>query len=447
MGVAATLGLAALLALTACTPLGFAQRSWENRIDKAAGVEDASWSYYNGWPSSGSKYNAEIAVSPDLTEEQALEIARLSCKGEPRLDEVIVRTGRYDSPTKATMYGLASSCFNPDELAGYARVLAAIKAMGPSFVGEVIVHAYDPADDYSNEGDTGALTLNAEATSSATLFTLLDEIRSRNEDAPLDFRGWVGDDGSTITNFGLPIDVRIPAGYDLGAALPLLERAYDLAHVGIVLTSEGITVSPGAVSTISSPETLELQAEAQQVGIPFEVLPPQGRGLSEQEQAPYGELVLSLAALPGVYAVDLPGQDGDPATAVRAADPQAIAAALDLIAVADPLRAEFYIESPSDNMFARVLASKVRNPGMTGAFAKMVEARQAIPFAESSSLVVGSDNTRMSISLSDGITRAQFQQARRTLLPMLASPSPIDEINLDAPESFPSEVLSSKTAG
>ncbi len=439
----AVFGIGIALALTSCAPASFAQRDWEQRVGAASGVVGASWSYYNGWPSSGSKYTAELEVSPELTEEEANEIARLSCEGEPRFDDVFVRTAPGDSHWSATKYGLVGSCFDPEELVRFARVLDALRSSGPELTGEVVVHSFDP-DGYQEEPDDGSLDLVAETTTAESLFTLLREIRLRAEDIPLEFRGWVDEDGSTITNFGPPLDLHVPAGFPLDTALPLLERAYDLPHRAIRFSPDGISVSPANVGMISDPATLALQADSQQAGVPFSVLPPQGPSSDERKREAYGPLILAIAALPGIAEVQLPAPAGGAETKVRATEWSALGSALELIAASAPVGAEIYLEGPQDTMFVRVLNGGEQHPGMVEAYAQMMQAQATIPQAEFVALVVYDDRITMRFDLADTATAADLSVARAALLQLIEA-SPIDEISLNAPSELPSEQLGARS--
>ncbi len=435
--LAALVGAATAGALAACTPISFAQQAWEGRLDSADGIVDASWRFYNGWPTSSSKYMAEIETTPDLTEEQAREIAHLSCEGEPRIDEFDARTTARDGHWNATKYGLLGSCFNPDELVRYARVLAALEATGPALTGEAIVFTFDP-DEPRREGvDADTLDLRAETTTAETLFALLHEIRSRNGDVALSFSGSVDDDGSTITDDGAPIEVLVPAGFDLDTVIPVLKSAYALEHHGITFNADGITVSPATVAMISDTATLAVQAEAEQAGIRFTVLPPGGGGdADDQTGAAYSTLTTALAALPGISSVELGGSE----TSVRAGDEQAIAAALELIAGSEDANTEFYIEGPADTMFVRVLRGAQRKDGTLEAFQQMIEARQTILHADYVALIVGSDSIRMRFDLDDTAAKTDISNARTALLKMIEQ-SPIDEVSLHPPYPAPWEEL------
>lgn len=434
--LAALVGAATAGALAACTPISFGQQAWEGRLDSADGIVDASWRFYNGWPTSSSKYMAEIETTPDLTEDQAREIAHLSCEGEPRLDEFDAHTSARDGRWNATKYGLLGSCFNPDELVRYARVLAALEATGPALTGEAIVFTFDP-DEPRREGvDGDTLDLRAETTTAETLFALLQEIRSRNGDIALSFSGSVDDDGSTITDDGAPIDVLVPAGFDLERALPVLETAYALPHQGITFTEDGITVSPATVAMISDPATLAAQAKAEQASIQFTVLPPGGVNADDQASTAYSTVTTALAALPGISSVELGGSE----TSVRASDEQAIAAALELIAGSEDANTEFYIEGPADTMFVRVLRGAQRKDGTLDAFQQMLEARQTVLHADYVALIVGSDSIRMRFDLDDTATKTDISSARTALLSMIEQ-SPIDEVSLHPPYPAPWEEL------
>lgn len=431
-------GAAALItSLAACTPISFAQQAWEGRLDSADGIVDASWRFYNGWPTSRSTYRAEIETTPDLTEEQAREIALLSCEGEPRLDEFDARTTAQDGRWNATKYGLQGSCFNPEELVRYASVLAALEAVGPALTGEAVVFTFDPDDPRRDGVDGDTLDLTAETTTTATLFAFLHEIRSRNTNVALSFRGSVDSDGSTITNNGAQIDVLMPVGFDVERALPVLESAYALPHNGITFTEDGITVSPATVAMISDPATLAVQAKAEQAGIQFVVLLPGENGSADdQTSAAYSALTTTLAALPGISSVELGGSE----TTIRANDEQTIAAALELITGSEDANTEFYIEGPADTMFVRVLRGAQHKEGTPEAFQQMLDARETISHAGFVALIVYSDSIRMRFDLDDTATRTDIGNARTALLRVIEQ-SPIDEISLQPPYPTPWEEL------
>lgn len=442
-GARSSIGVLVALALSctlvACTPVSLGQRAWEKRLDAADGIEDASWRFYNGWPTTSSRYTAEIETSPDLTEEQAREIARLSCDGAPRLDELDARTSAQDGRWNATKYGLLGSCFAADELVRYARVLESLNASGSALRGEVVVFTFDPERPRREGADSDTLDLTAETTSAEALFTLLREIRSRNSDVALSFRGSVDSDGSTITNEGAPIDLLVPAEFDLEGALPLLERAYSLQHRGLSFTPEGITVSPATVAMISDPATLALQAAAEQAGVRFTVSPPGGEP-GEQHGEAYGALTTALASIPGITSVELPKQSSGSETKIRANDDQAIAAALELIAGAEDVDAEFYIEGPPDTMFVRVMRDAQHNSGMPEAFQDMLQAKQSVPHAGYVALIVYSDRIRMRFDLDEAATDADVDRARSDLLRVIEE-SAIDDVSLHPPYPAPWEDL------
>lgn len=430
-------GAAALVAaLAACAPISFAQQAWEGRLDSADGVVDASWSFYNGWPTSSSKYTAEIETTPDLTEQQAREIARLSCEGSPRLDQLDARTTAQDGRWNATKYDLPGSCFNAEELVRYASVLAALEATGPDLRGQVDGLTFDPERPRRSGIDENTLDLQARTASVDTLFTLLREIRSRNTDVALGVFGAVSDDASQISSSKSPIDMLVPAGFDLDSVIPVLTSAYALDHHGIAFNADGITVSPETVAMISAPATLAVQAEAERAGIRFTVLPPGGGDADDQTGAAYSALTTALAALPGISSVELGGSE----TSVRASDEQAIAAALELIASSDDANAEFYIEGPADSMFVRVLRGAQQKPGTLEAFQQMLEARQTNAHSDYVALIVGSDSIRMRFDLDDTATKADISSARSALLQVIEQ-SPIDEVSLQPPYPAPWEEL------
>ena len=318
----------------------------------------------------------------------------------------------------------------------YAGVLAALEATGPALAGEAIVFTFDP-DEPRREGvDGDTLDLRAETTTPETLFALLHEIRSRNGDIALSFSGSVDDDGSTITDDGAPIDMLVPAGFDLDSVIPVLTSACALDHHGIAFDADGITVSPATVAMISDPATLAVQAEAEQAGVGFTVLPPGGGDADDQTGAAYSALTTALAVLPGISSVELGGSE----TSVRASDEQAIAAALELIASSDDANAEFYIEGPADSMFVRVLRGAQQKPGTLEAFQQMLEARQTIAHSDYVALIVGSDSIRMRFDLDDTATKADISSARSALLQVIEQ-SPIDEVSLQPPYPAPWEEI------
>lgn len=319
----------------------------------------------------------------------------------------------------------------------YAGVLAALEATGPALAGEAIVFTFDP-DEPRREGvDGDTLDLRAETTTPETLFALLHEIRSRNGDIALSFSGSVDDDGSTITDDGAPIEVLVPAGFDLDSVIPVLTSAYALDHHGIAFDADGITVSPATVAMISAPATLAVQAEVEQAGIRFTVLPPGGGGdADDQTGAAYSALTNALAALPGISSVELGGSE----TSVRASDEQAIAAALELVASSDDANAEFYIEGPADSMFVRVLRGAQQKPGTLEAFQQMLEARQTIAHSDYVALIVGSDSIKMRFDLDDAAPKADISSAR-TALQQVIEKSPIDDVSLQPPYPAPWETI------
>lgn len=449
----ALLGLT--IGLSACTPLSIAQQKWENRLDAASGVESASWTYRNNWPSSPSVYSAELRLSPELTEADAQEIARLSCEGKPRFDEVTVRTTSVDDAWDATMYGLDSSCFDPDQLTRFSKVLDALKAASPSLIGEVVISGTNPTTDSGLGGDatdaettdsreaprsSSALRLTAETASPETLFSLLHEIYTRTDDTSLEFEGSVDGDGSTITNFGVPITVKLPAGFDLDPALPVLERAYALNHRGITFTPEGMVFSPSTIAAITDPATLEVQAESERSGISFTVLSPDGAATSKEQGEAYSALTTAIAELPGISGVQLPSRSEGAETKVRANDEQAIAAALDLIASSEKISAEFYLEGPPDTLFVRVLRNSGQNPGMLEAYQQMLNAQQTIPHAGLVALIVSADSITMRFDLDDEASSTDISHARAELLGTLKGSS-IDKVSLHPPYPEPWEDL------
>lgn len=438
VGVLAALTLSCTL--IACTPISLGQQAWERRLEAADGIEDASWRFYNGWPTTSSRYTAEVETSPDLTEDQAREIARLSCEGEPRLDELDARTSAQDGRWSATKYGLPGSCFDANELVRYASVLESLRATGSELSGEVVVFTFDPERPRREGVDSDTLDLTAETTSAETLFTLLREIRSRNSDIALSFRGSVDGDGRTITNTGAPIDLLVPAEFDLEGALPLLERAYALQHRGLSFTPEGITISPATVAMISDPATLALREAAEQAGVRFTVLPPGGDGADGQRNEAYAALTTALAAIPGITNVELPKQSSGSETKIRANDDQAIADALELIAGAEDVNAEFYIEGPPDTMFVRVMRGAQHNSGMPEAFQDMLQAKQSVPHAGYVALIVYPDRIHMRFDLDETATSTDVDRARSDLLRVIEE-SPIDEVSLHPPYPAPWEEL------
>lgn len=318
----------------------------------------------------------------------------------------------------------------------YASVLAALEATGPDLRGQVDGLTFDPERPRRSGIDENTLDLQARTASVDTLFTLLLEIRSRNTDVALGVFGAVSDDASQISSSKSPIDMLVPAGFDLDSVIPVLTSAYALDHHGIAFDADGITVSPATVAMISDPATLAVQAEAEQAGVGFTVLPPGGGDADDQTGAAYSALTTALAVLPGISSVELGGSE----TSVRASDEQAIAAALELIASGDDANAEFYIEGPADSMFVRVLRGAQQKPGTLEAFQQMLEARQTIAHSDYVALIVGSDSIRMRFDLDDTATKADISSARSALLQVIEQ-SPIDEVSLQPPYPAPWEEL------
>lgn len=444
LGASAALALIATLVLSGCGAVSIEQRLWESRVSSAPGVERAQWDYYNGWPSSGTRYTAEIKISPNLSEAEAQEIAKLSCQGNPRFDDVYVDTtsssSNLESNWKATLYGLSGSCFNPEHLQDFTRVLGALDAGGPDLVGEVDARVFDPADADQVRFDEYTLSLTIETTSTPSLFDLLREIRTRTGATPLEIDAWVDGDGSTLTNFGIPVRATLPAGYDPAPAFDILERAYDLPHQGLKLSPDGISVTPGSIRMLSDPLTLELQAESIEAGIPFTLLPPQNSSGNEEENEAYSVLLLELAELPGITGVQMPSSSGSDTTKVTASELSAIPEALRLIQRSEPAGAEFYITDAADTMFVRISRGAQQNKNMVEAFEQMIRAQAEIPKAGFAAIIVGKESISMRFDLTEAVTKPDIDNARAALLRLIES-SPIDEVSLYPPSAFPNETL------
>lgn len=452
------LAIVASLTLSGCGALSLEHHLWESRLDSAPGVEVASWRYSNNWPSSGPRYTADITVSPTLSEAEAKEIARLSCQGSPRFDDVTVTSassgtrGDTDTDTgadtgtetgadwEARLYGLSGSCFNPQHLQDFTRVLGAMGSSGSDLVGEVDARVFDPADGELNGIDEYTLHLTAETTSTRSLFTLLREIRTHTSATPLEIEAWVDDDGRTLTNFGVPLRATLPVGYDPAAAFNILERAYDLPHQGIAFSPAGISITPGSVGMLRDPSTLQLQAESIEAGISFTVLPPQNSTSDQKENEAYGALLLQLAEVPGVAEVHMPAPEQGTGTRIIASELSAIPEVLRVIQTSETAGAEFYVTDVQDTMFVRVQRGAQHTNETVEAFEQMIRAQGEIPSAGYAALIVQKDGIRMRFDLLATATQAELNGARAELLRLLET-SPIDEVSLYPPSPFPSEDL------
>ncbi len=444
LGAPSALALIATLTLSGCGAVSIEQRLWESRVSAAPGVERANWNYYNGWPNFDSKYTAEIRISPKLSEAEAQEIAQLSCQGNPRFDDVYVDTASSFSNSmpnwEATLYGLAGACFNPEHLQDFTRVLGALGSGGPDLIGEVDARVFDPTDGDQGPFNEYTLSLTIETTSTQSLFTLLREVRTRTGATPLEIEAWVDGDGSTLTNFGIPVRATLPAGYDPARAFDILERAYDLPHQGLELSPEGISLTPGSMKMLSDPLTLELQAESIEAGIPFTLLPPQNSSGNQEENQAYSALLLELAESPGITGVQMPSSSGSDVTKVTASELDAIPEALRLIQSSEPAGAEFYVTDAADTMFVRVSRGAQQNPNTVEAFEQMVRAQAGIPKAGFAAIIVNKESISMRFDLTDAVTKSDVNNARAALLQLIEA-STIDEVSLYPPAPFPSETL------
>lgn len=416
--------LVAALSVSACTPLSIGQRNWEGRLDRADGVIDASWRYQHNWPSSGPKYSGFVDLAPHLTDDEARDIARLSCDGGPRFDELYFSAEAEDGRWSASKYGLETSCFDEEELVRFALVLAALDTTGADVMGEAVV--------FSDHAARPTLNMNLETTSTENLFSVLREIDARNPDAALDIQAWVDDDGSTITNFGEVITIETPTGYRLSEALPMLEQAYRLPHRSVTFAPDGLTIWAATPQALTSPETAAVRASADRLNVTVYLRLAIPTHLNPDEAAAEEQLILALHELDRVTEVSLGSISSTGGINVTARDRAGLADALEVIASHGQSGSEIYLETAAhDPFFVRISRHSAPVAGVNEAYAHMLTALENIPHAEYAALIVEPEQIRMRFDLDAGASASAVQQAKDQLHQLIEQTS-INEVSFSS---------------
>lgn len=422
-------GLCSILALVGCGGLGIAQGDWERRVSDAPGVVSAE--SVKRTVSITTFFEGEIVVSPGLTDDQAREIARLSCEDQPELSQITVTASAPQDAWEARQRDLKPSCFNPELLVGFARVLGALQAVH-GFEGEALV-AGEP-DPESED----ALQLRVLAEEETTLIDLLSETHDRSADRPLRY---VAEQGLEWKGSSYSFSVNIPAGYNLDTVLPLLTRVVlddELPRSGVSLEGDVLVINVPAVVFVTDPQYDPLRADAEAIGLTLELRPPSNYSTDVDEQAAHEEAIGQIRYLPGVTSVTYPS-GSEQAVVIEVTRADRIPGVLEYLGASPVQRAAFSIEAPEpDVVFVRVEPGG-SYPRASAALEAMTLTRVAVPEARVTAVNVSTDGVWMRLDLDADASDSDRAAARKVVNDLIDS-GMVDEATLSGLDSGPEEL-------
>lgn len=428
--VGALAALTLTIPLVACGQSGGEQRGWVKRMQAAPGVESVEWQYHDNWPTARSFHEARVVVSPQFTVADAEALARLSCEGGERIDQISVQTQGSDQLHEAAMPDLIGSCFDAEQLVRYATVLESVQLVTTSASAPITAFVRSFSPEAVDEG-TPAAKIPFEVhidSGDEEMFALLQEIRARNIDSPLVFigTGGLGDDQ--------PLNVEVPGGYDLSPVLSLLRRAFDVPHRGVTFSEAGIQIKLRSART-DDPTLITLEQDAEAAGIALSVVASGSAGTGD-ENAAFDTLLNGLQGISGVQSAEAPyrSEDGFGRLTVRVDSEDAAYQALELILSSEPLAKNVEIEATHEPWSVALVEGGLNNPEAPIAFTKLMQARSKIPAAEKTKLVVAADELLVQLSLKDSASKNEVSDARAKLQELVDA-SPIDSITLRSQRS------------
>lgn len=328
------------------------EQAWASAVRSAEGVAAADWSYRNNWPSSGPSSTGSLALEAGLTEEQAADLAEISCGAAAQpLDRVSVETSAGDDAWRVSAYDIGDSCFDAERLVRFAAVVDAAATPGAAFRGEVDIAFPEPDEPVDpSAGDdrwSPLLRLTTTAPDAATMRRLLEHAwpAFAGIDAAVELQ-YDAPQGSALAREA--VELRLAAG-DAPAALPrLLEAALAEDHRAIRYENGTLTVEIGTSGGL--PEAANrLRTIAEGSGVDVETRLPRMAG--SDDPAAEQRVVDAALALPLTTGIEFPeaGSVSSPGPRVRVSEMRGLDPLVLLLVEQNPGRVPFRILGPGED--------------------------------------------------------------------------------------------------
>ncbi|MGG7464675.1 hypothetical protein [Plantibacter sp. YIM 135347] len=357
--VAVGIVAALALGLSGCASWGLSQREWAGALEKLPGVESVDWTYRNGWPNSGVTYDSDIALAPDLTEQQARSIAAESCQHNTLITAVSLVTPGPDGreQTGVTAYGAAEgACLPEPTMVLFAQVAAARQAAA-EFDGSIDVFSMAEADAAGAAAESPeGLRIEATAGDSTMLVDALRELHEHVTERPFRFAGGLSDQGASLSRSRMPLIAMLSPDADFARLEPLVVQALTIDHQMIIVTDDRVEVQISNTDVVTSPQLSEFHRLADEAGVATVTrFPPLGQVEPVEDeaadQARQTALIDALAAVPGGARVAVPAADSAGAVTVAVNDPAGFESAVQLVAAAPEYTTKFEITAPGPELF------------------------------------------------------------------------------------------------
>ncbi|MDI6022429.1 hypothetical protein QBL02_02600 [Leucobacter sp. UT-8R-CII-1-4] len=297
----------ATLALSGCG-VSISHSDWERRISQSDAVISADWEYLNNWPTGGSVYTGRVILDMGMTEQQAREMAQLSCREDAIFDEIHYEADSQGFKIVAEKRGLQGKCSDEEELANFSRILEVLNRQPASFEADLLVWSYETRTDYATgEEETKPPSIRFKTTTVEDLFAFAEQAHAAvGVNDPFSFTGAVDEKVSLLSDTGMELDIDVPAGLDLSKVFPILAEAYLLDHRGIKFREDdGIVVAMNDLEYLASEDTNRVRELADAAGVPFNLVFGDNPYGSSTVSAVRQQFLADLAVLPSVESAQL----------------------------------------------------------------------------------------------------------------------------------------------
>lgn len=436
--VAVGIVAALVLGLSGCASWGLSQREWAGALEKLPGVESVDWTYRNGWPNSGVTYDSDIALAPDLTEQQARAIAVESCQHDTLITAVSLVTPGPDGRerTGVTAYGTAEgACLPESTMILFAQVTAARQAAA-EFDGSIDVFSVAEADAAAESPE--GLRIEATAGDSTMLVDALRELHERVIERPFRFAGGLSDQGASLSRSRMPLIARLSPDADFARLEPLVVQALTIDHQMIVVTDDQVEVQISNTDVVTSPQLSEFLRLADESGVATVTrFPPLGQAEPVEDeatdQARQTALIEALAAVPGGARVAVPAADSAGAVTVAVNDPAGFESVVQLVAAAPEYTTKFEITAQGSELFwVSMTSGGIPPQQVTDIVSAALAAAKGVDGADRTIVQLSSGSRSLTVVLPKA-SDASAEAEARAFLTDLPGGEVFTEIYLDGP--------------
>ncbi|MFC5337915.1 hypothetical protein [Leucobacter denitrificans] len=213
-----------------------------------------------------------MVVSPDLTLEQAAEIAAVSCAHATKITQISLSTTEgYGENGRVDSVIAEDSCIDESALVRFAQMCSAMNdLLEQGYVGEFYVEGIYGPDGRLSEAPAeldGHFGLRAGAAEEEMLIVALRAIHTRISDSSLEFTGYVSENGTLLSPTENTLTARLSPDTKLDKHLPFVNTLFSGWRHSVAVTDNSVAVQVSNSLNLASQQLRDLIAQGEASGI------------------------------------------------------------------------------------------------------------------------------------------------------------------------------------